>query len=111
MSNIYEHLRILTQADLEPGVTEQELNFLLERFAVIDSEGRSPQNPEWQPTCDLNAAAAEGWRIKAGKFAHQHDVTVDAQDFNASQKHAQCMAMAERFAKKVKASFSSSSSS
>ena len=106
MANIYENLRILTQADVEPGLTEQELNFLIEKFAVEDAEGRSPQNPEWQPTCDLNAAAAEGWRLKAGKLAHQHDVTIDSQNFSASQKHTACMAIAEMYRKKTKASFS-----
>lgn len=106
MSDVFDKLKILTAADTEPSLTETEIGLLVEMFGTPDSEGRGPKNPEWQPTCDLNAAAAEGWRIKAGKISHEHDVTVDSQDFAASQKFSQCMEMAERYAKKVKGSFS-----
>lgn len=55
----------------------------------------------WAPTYDLNAAAAEGWRWKAAKVVGEFDFGTDGQTFSRSQKQAGCLAMAERFAKRV----------
>lgn len=49
----------------------------------------------WTPTYDLYAAAAEGWRWKAGKIADAFDFSTDQQNFQRSQKVAQMMKMAE----------------
>lgn len=51
----------------------------------------------WAPTFDLNAAAAEGWRIKAGKAAGGFDFAEDGQSFSRSQIVAHCRAMADTF--------------
>jgi len=55
----------------------------------------------WSPTYDLNAAAAEGWRWKAAKVAGEFDFNTDQQSFTRSDKHAQCLAMAAHYAKRV----------
>lgn len=106
MKNIYEKLRTLTQADMEPGLTESEIEQLVQMYSVPDAAGRTPDNPEWEPAIEINLAVANGWRIKAAKLAHQHDATVDSQGFSASQKFTQCMELADTFMKKVKTSFS-----
>lgn len=51
----------------------------------------------WAPTWDLNAAAAAGWRMKAGKAAGRFDFGEDGQQFSRSQVMAHCQAMAESF--------------
>lgn len=51
----------------------------------------------WSPTYDLYAAAAEGWRWKAGKIADAFDFSTDQQSFERSQKVAHCMKMAEYY--------------
>jgi len=58
----------------------------------------------WAPTYDLNAAAAEGWRWKAAKVAGSFDFSTDQQDFSRSQMVEMCLAMADRYQKKVTAS-------
>jgi len=58
----------------------------------------------WSPTYDLNAAAAEGWRWKAAKVAGEFDFGTDQQQFDRTGKHAQCLAMAEHYQKRVSGS-------
>lgn len=52
---------------------------------------------EWSPTFDLDAAAARGWRLKAGKAAGRFDFAEDGQQFTRSQIMAHCSAMAATF--------------
>ena len=58
----------------------------------------------WAPTYDLNAAAAEGWRWKAARVAGDFTFTTDAQVFNRAEVSAMCLAMADRYQRKVMAS-------
>lgn len=58
----------------------------------------------WAPTYDLNAAAAEGWRWKAATVAGQFNFGTDQQTFDRTGKHAQCLAMAEHYQKRVSGS-------
>lgn len=51
----------------------------------------------WQPTYDLNAAAALGWEQKAAACSHRFNFSADSQRFDVSQIHAQCLTMADRF--------------
>lgn len=58
----------------------------------------------WSPTYNLNAAAAEGWRWKAGKVAGKFDFATDQQIFNRKDMNEMCLAMADRYAKRVSGS-------
>ena len=51
----------------------------------------------WTPAYDLNAAAAEGWRWKAGKIADAFDFSTDQQSFEKSQRVKHCLDMAARY--------------
>lgn len=62
-------LKQLTAWDAEPALTEDELNELLAATALEDPNGLAPLNEEWTPTYDLNAAASQGWLIKAARAA------------------------------------------
>lgn len=55
----------------------------------------------WAPTFDLSAAAAQGWRMKAGKAAGRFDFAEDGQQFSRSQVVAHCTAMAERYERRT----------
>lgn len=55
----------------------------------------------WAPTYALNAAAAEGWRWKAGKVAGKFGFATDQQIFNREHMNKMCLAMADRYAKRV----------
>ena len=48
----------------------------------------------WTPTYDLYAAAAEGWRWKAGKVSNAFDFSTDQQSFDRSQMYDHCMKQA-----------------
>lgn len=62
-----ESLKKLTAWDTEPELSEDELDELLAGHSRADADGVSPEDVDWEPTYDLNAAAAAGWLIKAGR--------------------------------------------
>lgn len=49
----------------------------------------------WAPTWNLDAGAALGWRLKAGKVANRFSFTADGQTFNRREMFAHCMQMAK----------------
>lgn len=55
----------------------------------------------WQPTWDLNAGAAEGWRLKAGKVAGRYDFGTDGQMFKRGQMLAHCNQMERRYRRRI----------
>jgi hypothetical protein len=55
----------------------------------------------WQPTYDLNTAAAEGWRWKAAQVSAQTDFASDGQSFSLSQRVKAFMDMAAQYAKRA----------
>ena len=64
-----EQLKQLTAWDVEPTLSEPELEDILAAAALEDAAGLAPLNEEWSPTYDLNAAVARGWLIKAARSA------------------------------------------
>lgn len=55
----------------------------------------------WAPTHDLNKAAAEGWRIKAGLVSNRHSFGSNAGNYNPEQIHQHCLEMAALYAAKT----------
>lgn len=55
----------------------------------------------WSPTYDLNAAAAEGWRLKAGRVAGRFDFTTDGQTFQRGQLLAHCRDMERTYRRRI----------
>lgn len=56
---------------------------------------------EWAGVYDLNAAAAEAWRLKAAKVAGRYDFQTDGQTFRRSQMLANCRQMERMFRRRV----------
>lgn len=54
----------------------------------------------YKQTWDLQRAAAEGWRWKAGKVANRYSFTTDSQTFNRKELIANCLEMASRYQKR-----------
>ena len=48
-------------------------------------------------TEDVNAAAAEGWRIKAGSVAEWYQMSVDGATLSRDQVFEHCIKMAEHY--------------
>lgn len=67
METPQEKLKKLTAWNTEPTLAEDELDELLAAAALEDANGFAPLHEEWTPTYDLNAAAASGWLVKAGR--------------------------------------------
>ncbi len=99
-----DKLKQLTAWDIEPALTEDDLNELLVIAALTDADGLTPINEEWTPTYDLNTAAATGWLIKAGRAA----ATVETPEAGmvTSKVFDNCRAMARIYAGKRTASVS-----
>lgn len=56
---------------------------------------------EWAGTWHLDAGAAFGWRLKAGKVQPRFDFAADGQRFDRSQQFAHCMDMAKTYERRV----------
>lgn len=92
----------MTAATTHPVLTPDEVADLLSMFAVADASGYAPSDIGWTPTYDLNRAAAEGWRWKAGKAAAEFDFSSEERSkFERSQVHAACMAQSHAYANRV----------
>jgi hypothetical protein len=50
---------------------------------------------------DLNSAAAEGWRLKAGKAANRFDFGSDVNSFSRDQVYKHCIEMAKHYGSNV----------
>ncbi len=60
-------LYTMTAADSHPALSAQELDMLVGMAKRADADGRSITDIYYEPTWDLNSAAAEGWRWKKAK--------------------------------------------
>lgn len=94
-------LEAMTAAQSAPLLTTDELAVLLEQNQVVDATGLAPTAAGYVPTWDLNRAACEGWRWKAGKCAGLFDFTADGATFNRAQMLDHCEKMIAQYARKV----------
>lgn len=94
-------LERMVAADVEPTLSNTDIDDLLDVARRADSEGRAPSDEDWEPTFDLDAAAAEGWRTKAGRVAPRFGVTLDGGTLHRQQIYVHCMSQATLYAKKV----------
>lgn len=104
MASAFEKLKLMTAAEKEPALTNGELEALLDLFATEDAAGASPKDPEWVPTYKLRAAAAEGWRWKAGRAAEAVSTDLDGDRMSANQLFEHCTRMVKRYASSVSVS-------
>lgn len=81
--------------------TNATIEKIIKNNAIIDSNGRTPDNPAWTPTYDLNATASDIWEEKAGAVADEIDFTADGGSFQRSQKHAMYMRQAAKYRSKA----------
>src|SRR6476620_6337118 len=67
MGTATDPLKKMTAWDVEPALSEDDLDELLERSSMMDGDENTPSSVGWSPTYNLNSAAAAGWMIKAGR--------------------------------------------
>ncbi len=97
-------LQRMVAYDSRPSLTTAEVDDLVIIAKVADSEGRAITDAAWVPTYDLNKAAAEGWRWKAGKVAAKFRVQGGGQALARDQVHRHCMRMIEVYENKAEVS-------
>lgn len=90
----------MTAWDIDPALSQDDLNELLGAAALEDAAGFAPLNEEWTPTYDLNAAAIAGWLIKAGRAAATVEVDPPGSGIVTSKVFENCRAMARIYAGK-----------
>ena len=98
-----EKLKKITAWDVEPELTDTEIDELLLQGAVADGEGHGPASEDWVPTYDINSAAAAGWLIKAGRAASTTETEPDSVNVT-SRVFANCLRMSRIYAGKRTAS-------
>lgn len=82
-------LRVAHEDD--PALDADDIAYLVGFAKRADAEGNAPSSDDWTETWDLDSAAAEGWRLKAGRAARLFNVAEDGQRFSASQIYAHCI--------------------
>lgn len=106
MESAIDKLKKMTAWDVEPALTEGELEELLTPVSKADTSGRPPSDVDWTPTFDLNAAAANGWLIKAGRAAALVEVDPPGSGIMSSKVFDNCRAMARIYRAKSRLSIS-----
>src|SRR5688500_12667701 len=94
-----EKLKKLTAWATEPELSDGEIDELLATSGVADAEGNAPLSEEWTPTYDVNAAAAEGWLIKAARAASTTETGPDSVQVT-SRVFENCVRMARLYSAK-----------
>lgn len=80
-----------------PTLSGDELQGLLDDYAVIDSEGIDPTDEDWIPTYNLRAAARQGWVLKMGKAADLISTDLDGDRMSADQIFEHCERMVRKY--------------
>ncbi|MGI8812133.1 MAG: hypothetical protein ACR2IH_06345 [Pyrinomonadaceae bacterium] len=90
-------LKRMTAWDIEPVLTDGEIDELLAQACIADSAGVAPISEEWTPTYDLNAAAAAGWLTKAARAASLVEVDPPGSGIVTAKVFENCRAMAKDY--------------
>jgi hypothetical protein len=96
-----ESVAAMVAADSEPVLNEVEVAYLVELARRPDPDGLLPGDVGWRGAYNLSAAAAEGWRRKAGKVAGQFSFSADGQTFHRAEMYKACLDMAQRYANRI----------
>jgi len=99
-----EKLKKMTAWDTVPVLADAEVDELLVQFSLADKNGLAPLETGWIPTYELNAAAARGWLIKAGRASALVEVDPPGSGIVTSKVFENCRAMARIYSSKCQAS-------
>jgi len=94
-------LKAMCAADTAPVLSDAELELLLGSVLIVDSAGLGPSDSDYTPTWDLNRAAAEAWRWKAGKVSGAFDFQADGASYSRSQMLDMCNRMAAQYQRRI----------
>lgn len=89
----------MVSASTDPVLSSDDVDQLLVLARRADPDGRAPSDSGWIPTYDLRAAAAEGWRWKAGMVSDRFGYSADGEKVDRQQLLEHCLEMAKTYAK------------
>lgn len=92
-----DELRIMVAASSHPVLDDTRLLRILYNARRPDSDRKNPNEDGWSSTYDLDAAAAEGWRIKAGEVAGDYTFQSDDSKLDRSDVIKHCLAMEKTY--------------
>ena len=92
----------MTAWDVEPTLSDDELDELLIPCCLKDKDGLTPTDPDWSPTYDLHLAASNGWLIKAARAAATVEIDPPGSGIMTSKVFDNCRAMARIYSAKVR---------
>jgi len=87
-------LKNITAWNVEPTLTEPELEDIIATAALPDPDGKTPETEGWTPTYDMNKAAADAWLIKAARAAALVEVDPPGSGIVTSKVFDNCRRMA-----------------
>lgn len=106
-------LRRMVAEPTDATYKDEDLAQAIENHPLVDARGEAPlveggeliggtagvleENPYWEATYDLNAAAADIWEEKAAALVGDYDFRAGDNQFNRSQAHLQAMRQARHF--------------
>lgn len=85
-------------ATSRPVLSPETLGRVLDMWPTLDTDGRLADDADWVPTWDLNAAAAEGWRMKAAIVAGDFTFSADGASYSKADVMAHCLEMETKYA-------------
>ncbi len=95
MTATAEHISRLRRMIAEPSsstvYTDPVLTTYIEEFPVIDSSGVLPSDDAWDPTYDLNAAAANIWEEKAAAVQTYYNFSADGGRYDQDKLYETAM--------------------
>jgi hypothetical protein len=106
VAQIAQLRRMVGETDPNAVYTNALMTSYIDRYPRIDEEGEEPftlsgdtpprhiVNPDWMPTYDMNAAAADIWVEKATATVGQYDFNADGGSYSRSQQYDQYMKQA-----------------
>lgn len=101
MSSVaFQKLSRMVAADSEPKLISDDIDLLLADFAVADKAGLSPSDTGWQPTYNLQRAAAEGWRWKAARASELVSADLDGERMSSNQIFEHCQQMIRTYSRR-----------
>ncbi len=92
-----QRLERMTASASEPALSSDEVDDLLAQFQKTDADGVNPGEDDYEPTYNLRAAAAEGWRWKAAKATELVSADLDGDRMSSNQVFEHCQEMIKHY--------------
>ncbi len=99
---VKKDLTTMTAANVEPTISDEGLERLLNLAQRQDGTGKYPADVGWSPTFDIDAAAAEGCVWKAAASMHQvYFTSPSLGQYNQQQMYNHFMKQAEMYRARI----------